>query len=520
MNHLILSVIFILLVIFLYTHKSTMKKVPELKPGKYVSMPFEEIKKYTDERINYIEKNKNRLNPYNKEKFDMIVSAIKNAKDLDTYTRAFITLPSFEVGYYPLLPLNNKPDDYMLFQYEQGFRGWYWVYGTFVEENGKNGCYFAYIIRVDLLPPDLRNKLNIPLGDSSYYMVSTGASVDGDWKYSKNSILPGEYTVIGKNNFNFKVDTDDIKLELNGKGDNFTISSFFNNYNIESQQNLNKFTSFNGNLHMKRPGFYNGKDGCMPCIEGAGTLYFSKTYGLTDAVINLNENTYEFVNGECWIDRQWMNEYSNSMFINALQGVKKTFSNVETGLPKYLWMPLIIKPDLQYMPYLVTNEPLTKGKKYEGTYITYGPDNTPKYNQKFEVEFLEFVNAYGENWPTKIYLYIDNGYILDTTPFGITVTPENSSGTIHWDGSAIIYDSQYNMVGTGFLEINKLQAEDSRNLQTLHSIGLDPKSNQKFFTDKLKFSQSWLAFLYFFLILLFIILSIYHLFKFFFHHKN
>ena len=519
MNHLIMSIIFILLTIFLFTYKSSMKKVPELKPGQYVSMPFEQMKKYTDERIEYIKKNKNLLNPYNKDKFDMITNSVKNAQDLDTYVRALITLPSFEVGYYPLLPLDKQPDDYMLFQYEQGFRGWYWVYGTFLQENGKNGCYFAYIIRVDLLPPDLRNKLKIPLGASSYYMISTGASVDGDWKYSKNYVLPGIYSVIDKNNFKFEVNTDDIKLELSGSGDNFQISSTFNNYDIQSQQNLNKFTSFTGNMSMKRPGFFNGKNGCMPCIDGAGTLYFSKTYGTTNAVINLNENEYEFVEGQCWIDRQWMNEYSNSMFINALQGVKRTFSNVDTGLPKYLWMPLIIKPDLQYMPYLVTDEPLVKGKKYKGTYITYGPDNIPKYNQSFDLEFLEFVNMFGENWPTKIYLYIDNGYILDTTPFGITVTPENSSGTIHWDGSAIVYDSKYNMVGTGFLEANKIQDSNIRNLQTLHSIGLEPKSNIKFFTDKLKFSQSWLAFLYFFLIFLFILLFIYHLFKFFFHKK-
>ena len=519
MNHLIMSIIFILLTILLFTYKSSMKKVPELKPGQYVSMPFEQMKKYTDERITYIEKNKNLLNPYNKDKFDMITNAAKNSKDLDTYVRALITLPSFEIGYYPLLPLDKQPDDYMLFQYEQGFRGWYWVYGTFLQENGKNGCYFAYIIRVDLLPPDLRNKLNIPLGASSYYMISTGASVDGDWKYSKNSILPGIYSVIDKNNFKFEVNTDDMKLEFKGSGDNFQISSIFNNYDIQSQQHLNKFTSFTGNMSMKRPGFFNGKGGCMPCIDGAGTLYFSKTYGTTNAVINLNENEYEFVEGQCLIDRQWMNEYSNSAFINALQGVKRTFSNVDTGLPKYLWMPLIIKPDLQYMPYLVTNEPLVKGKKYKGTYITYGPDNTPKYNQSFDLEFLEFVNKFGENWPTKIYLYIDDGYILDTTPFGITVTPENSSGTVHWDGSAIVYDSKYNMVGTGFLEANKIQDSDIRNLQTLHSIGLEPKSNIQFFTDKLKFSQSWIAFLYFFLIFLFILLFIYHLFKFFFHKK-
>ena len=256
-----MSIIFILLTIFLFTYKSSMKKVPELKPGQYVSMPFEQMKKYTDERIEYIKKNKNLLNPYNKDKFDMITNAVKNAQDLDTYVRALITLPSFEVGYYPLLPLDKQPDDYMLFQYEQGFRGWYWVYGTFLQENGKNGCYFAYIIRVDLLPPDLRNKLKIPLGASSYYMISTGASVDGDWKYSKNYVLPGIYSVIDKNNFKFEVNTDDIKLELSGSGDNFQISSTFNNYDIQSQQNLNKFTSFTGNMSMKRPGFFNGKNG-------------------------------------------------------------------------------------------------------------------------------------------------------------------------------------------------------------------------------------------------------------------
>lgn len=519
MNHLIMSIIFVLLTIFLLTYKSNMKKVPELKPGKYVSMPFEQMKKYTDERIKYIEKHQNLLNPYNKDNFNMIVKAVKNAKDLDTYVRALMTLPSIDIGYYPLLPLDKQPDDYMLFQYEQGYRGWYWIYGTFLEENGKNGSYFAYIVRVDLLPPDLRNKLNIPLGASTYYIVSTGASVDGDWKYSKNSILPGVYTVIDKNNFKFEVNTDDMKLQLNGLGDNFQITSTFNNYDINSQKNLNKFTSFTGNLHMKRPGFFNGKNGCSPCIDGAGTLYFSKTYGITDATINLNENNYEFVEGQCWIDRQWLHEYSHSLFINALQGVKKTFSNVEPGLPKYLWMPLIIKPDLQYITSLVTDEPLIKGKKYKGKCNTYGPDNIPKYDIPFDLEFLEFVNISGVNWPTKVYLYIDNGYILDSTPFGITITPENSFGTIHWDGSAVVYDSNYNILGTGFLEANKLQENNIRNLQILQSIGLEPKSNVQFFTDRLKFSQSWLAFLYFFLIFLFILLTIYHLFKFFFHKK-
>ena len=127
---------------------------------------------------------------------------------------------------------------------------------------------------------------------------------------------------------------------------------------------------------------------------------------------------------------------------------------------------------------------------------------------------VEYLNTF---WPTKIFVDVDDGYIVDQSPFGLALSPETKNGTYHQNGSTIVYDKNMNFVGTGFLEGNDMQDQDVRIINYLKTVNLpsDDKSVKLLKSNTLSAKQTWPSFLIIIiLIVLFIMLPIL-IFKFF-----
>jgi len=85
MNYLYLLTFFVtlLVIIILLNKKGDTRTVPELKDGVYQSMPFEQIKQYTDKRLDYIKKHSKNYMYYNENLFNFLTQAFKNATTLN-----------------------------------------------------------------------------------------------------------------------------------------------------------------------------------------------------------------------------------------------------------------------------------------------------------------------------------------------------------------------------------------------------------------------------------------------------
>lgn len=476
MNYLYLLTFFVtlLVIIILLNKKGDTRIVPELKDGVYQSMPFDDLKKYTEQRIDYIKKNSKDFAYYNKDKFNFLAQALRNATNIDEYAGALVQLPNSEAGYYPILPLKGKPDDYMFYQFGQGMIGWYWVYGTFLDPVSKAAAsYFLYVTRYDVMPPAMRDELKLPLGSTTYYQINANASVGGKLNFSKKVVIPGTYTVKDKQ-FTLELKSDDITLTMNGDPSFCNLDCSFVNANDTNSNN----TSFSAQMVSTRPGFWNGPKGCAPCSGGSGTLYFSKTNYDVSASIDINNASYKLSNGVGWIDRQWQNTRSSNPVLNMFSNIISTFHPKALSFLDsiYFWIPINLGPKKQYMTAFFSKDKLTRGSVMQGFVLKYDENDNTTFNKDnasaAKVVVLDGVDLMNTFWPTKFHIDIDNGYIVDSSPFGLALGPENQFGTYHLNGSAVVYDQNMKIIGTGFVEGNKVQDKTFRDVNTLKLLVL------------------------------------------------
>jgi hypothetical protein len=472
------------------------KRAPELSdpletvvvPGTYTSLPFDDFRKLIPQRIQYIKNNSTFLEPYSEEKLDLLADKFSSASD-EQMVMLISSMPNAELGYYRIDPLPVAQSKLTSFQFEQGLTGWFWIYGTFIEEDGSTASFMYYFIRLDMLPPDMREDLNLPVGSTTYYFISAAVGRNNIWEYIPYKICRGEYKIQSDSVFSFKAldlpDRWNYSLEMNGVG-NFKIGSSWINDSLKHQE-------FQMDLKAVRPPFLNNPEGCSPCAGGAGTLYFSYTQLDANGTITLNDSTFDYSNGTAWVDRQWMNKEVSSVYLSLLSNTMSYFKEQPRGLGKYIWLNLHLGNDLQYMVsgLFPVEQDVIKGTKFNGIINKYGPEKV-EYEIGGEVEVLETVVSNGVVFPLKYSIKTDNKiFILDGSEFNYSVSIDPSFN-FHWNGSGIVYDENANKIGTGFLEANQFAEADEYNVNLIKGLGLQTSANVENLMEgtKLTFMQA------------------------------
>jgi hypothetical protein len=469
-----------------------MKRAPVLKdplntvmaPGTYQSLPFNELQALMPRRFEYIRNNSTFLEPYDDSKMDMLADRITKVSG-EQMLLMMVSTPNAGLGYYRVEPLKDTAA-LTSFQFEQGLIGWFWIYGTFLEPDGSTASYMYYIIRMDAFPPALRKELHLPMGSTTYYSISMGVGRNGRWTYSPYKICRGEYTIHPDQSFSFKgLDLPagwDFQLSAPSKG-HFDLKAYWKDDSLKQQ-------GFTMGLQSLRPAFFNGVDGCLPCTGGSGTNYFSYTELETGGTMTLDDSVASYAQGTGWIDRQWANGQISTPYLSLLSNTVGMFREKTSGLGKYIWLNLHLGKDLQYMVWGIfpLDKEFTKGTKFNATQNRYGADKL-EYRQEGEVEVLETNVVAGIEFPIKYKIQTaDGSFILDATDFSQCVSLDISNN-IHWDGSAIVYDSLGNVKGTGFLEANQFSDPNTYVVNSLMAMGLDTTSeNKDYFKEVQKLS--------------------------------
>jgi len=474
--HRILKQIFYLVLIAVLLFLVTGKRAPELsepvkmveQPGKYASLPFDDLRKLMPIRIQYIKDKSTFLEPYDKEKFEFLSQNISSAGNEQIVTM-MLSMPNGELGYYRLDPIKEQAK-LTSFQFEQGMTGWFWIYGTFIDSAGSPASFMYYLIRLDMFPPDLRKEMNLPMGSTTYYYISCGVGKGNVWHYYPFKICRGEYDIKSPESFSFSgLDLPKgwkSTLRMNGTG----------LFNLESKwaDSSGKQEGFSVELKSKRPPFLNGPEGCAPCSGGAGTLYFSYTELNVNGSLMVDDSASNYSNGTGWVDRQWLNREVSSVYLSLLVNATNLFKAESRGLGKYIWLNLHLGADLQYMVsgLFAADEVVTKGTKFKGIVNKYGPDKV-EYDIGGEVQVMDTLVLGGTAFPIKYQITTkDATYILDGSKFpkSVSIDPSNN---LHWNGSGIVYDSQGKMLGTGFLEANQFADNNLYVSNTLRAMGLN-----------------------------------------------
>jgi hypothetical protein len=334
-------------------------------------------------------------------------------------------------------------------------------------------------MHIDISNPKLRKEYNInkPQETSSYY-VSAGIGRGKEWKYSPYKYIRGKYDIFSKTLFKFESLDDDIQCVFESLNElNFNLT-------IKWKDNVDKkIYGFNTVIKSIQQPYFNDKNGCVPCIEGLGTLYLSYThlkFTNTTFIFNNDGVSEEILlseEGIGWMDVQWGRGGGGSgglktRFMQSLINIS-LFSKSNGGLGRYIWINIHVENGDDYMVYSFLDENIQIEKNIiinNTIYNIYSSSlKNPIYKKKTTMNILDTVNIIDNNginivFPIKYSIEIKDKdgnshlYILDSTSFGDTVTIDNSSN-LHWSGSTLLYENN-NVVGTGFLEANQFQNKE------------------------------------------------------------
>lgn len=475
----ILTIILFILLIILFRTKYYEKYFIKT-PYNGSTKDLEILKKVCKDKIEYIKNNTGILRPYNKQIMDIVSTNIDNSNNLNTLIASFNLLPYNSLGTYPLTPLTN-PIDTTCFQLEQGTVGWYWGYLTFPKQLIS---VMYYIMRIDLGTEKLRNKYNLKLGETTAYYVALGLGNGTDWHYTPYKYINGSYETFTESSFTFKSLDSDIQCQYDSLGP----GDFHLNFTWKEGNDIFQLDT---DIYSKQKPYFNGDNGCAPCIAGAGTLYWSYTqlYNkntkifFKDKSFILDDNS-----GVGWLDRQWTNSIINNNFVNCITNIVQLTKKVG-GLGRYIWLNVHLD-DQQYMITVMLSDDskIEKDESFTAKYNLYSPLlENPLYNQTTNLKIIDTTIVDNTIFPTKYQVTIkdinnkENTYLIDSTSFGNTVTID-LTGNFHWSGSALLFDNEGTQVGTAFLEANQFQDYETYTKNYFNKANIS--GNIEYFTTK------------------------------------
>lgn len=481
------------------------------------------------EQLDYISENDTILQPANQDQLKILKDATKK---VTTFTQlgALLMVPktNSNAGFKPIEPFDKDALYYTQLQYDRGGLDWYFMYG-----NCQNFAFTFIIFVIPVCNPIIAKKYNMTGNQVTLYNLSGGfGQKGGPWTTIPYMFCQANYQVISQATFNwtgiFDSKTSPIKsasLISNAVGE-FEIDIEWTPYNSNDMTDL---VGIKATLYSPNGPFLNGPKGCLPCIAGLGTSYYSYVFmNIPTSSVGLLRTPMTANSGIGWFDHQWLQGgmVHDDPTIAATLNLKNYF---KTPVPtRWFWLTIQdVKNNVQYMISVILSDILTSG-----TNMVFNTNNTVKYNSidgpKYlssdttTVKVLETTTINGVVFPIKHQITINEGdyqtiYILQAN-FGNSIV-YLPSGVMNWEGSGILYGQDgKTILGNAFLEANQLEDENTL-LQTVCSTaGIDKNNCNKFSLENSRvpgfvvfLSLMWFIFLI--VVYLFIFWCIYKLIK-------
>jgi predicted secreted hydrolase len=376
--------------------------------------------------------------------------------------------------------------------------GWHFFVGSTWDESGQEWGIEMMFFRVALLPPELAARLGLSDIENQVMELQLGISKAGDRHHQADPVLvagtsglininakPFSYQ-IGKNNITSLSKDKFFPMRLQCQGFDRGGSKPFE-LGIDLEFTEGKETLFQGD------------DGCMPCVAGMGTLYYSIPNVVLKAgsTINYGGKKVTLKKGTFWFDHQW-----GFLSGNPNSDVLRAANNISTPAPAgWDW----------YMAQFVGNRQITMfaphGKAYSKYYFQTG--DQPPEMMKIDVagKYMdeqkglhttwgtliidEWVKSNGSpnpmlypvtnTWhPNRWHFSFDNTMPADIREFTMTqIVPEAqtnffANASQYNEGAVYLRDRDGNDIGRGFAEAVQY-ADTTDNMYKLAGFENNPK---------------------------------------------
>jgi hypothetical protein len=435
--------------------------------GNIMITNIKDYKELLKQKIKYINENKNILNSANKDIINIINNQIESNLDISKMIVSSTLIPGGTIGYTPMIPYYDTSKQ-ICFQLEQGYVGWYWLYGTF--PNTKD-CFLYQLTRIDLLPTDIREKLGYKLGETTVYCVTLGIGNGTDYFYG-NSYFEGIFTIF--NNLKFSIVSKDNQFSFNHDYNHMSIKCNMilknNKTNEKIKYNFSSQTQNNDIM------FFNQLNGCYPCelnnsYQSYTNLYMKMNYS-TEKGISKN-----LENGFGWMDHEWGGSETPSILYKCLLTILGN-GKIYNGLPPYIWLNIRLSDNTQYMIFNLLNNSIKKGDTVTCNLNTYKSSKNILFTDQPKVNVYVKDTIIFENteYPIIYKVTIDNNiYTLDSSRYGNTIF-KDFTNTWHWGGSCDVYLDD-KIVGTGFLEAQRFDGDIKCLKNNFEFLGFNDSDN-------------------------------------------
>lgn len=362
-------------------------------------------------------------------------------------------IPNQSCGFEPLESLkSSNPLDYTCFQFGQGNIGWHFCYGNF-----GSMAFTLMFFRVEMGTPCINREMDIAPEAGVIYTVSAGfGPKGGPWTMMPATATQGIYSC-GNQSFSFQA--------LPGSD-----CPWLQKFTMSQDQGLTMIdlawtdtdqsaVGYNVKLTPSKPPVFQGPKGCLPCVGGQGTIYWSYPLMTAEGQVGLLSSA-PLSGGLGWYDHQWLSAGGalNSKILQLFSNVSGMFKT--PLVVRWLWITLQLAGDLQYMTSTILSDLPQVGKTYNFTVVTKNQGSSVSYDEKGTLTVEEMVQVGQQSFPTKYSIVLNNNTYTLQGGFGNS-TVYLPSSVLNWEGPGFVYDINGNLIGTGFLEANQLSSADN-----------------------------------------------------------
>jgi predicted secreted hydrolase len=248
------------------------------------------------------------------------------------YVMSNLIGPEATIGYRPIpteanfeFPQRNAMD-------LQSILGWYFFVGSAMGSDGEEYGIELMFFRDALLPPDLAAALGLTDVENQIIELHLSIARAGDRHYQAKPIViagttglltfetDGFGATMGKNVMRSLEPGNLFPIQIQGWGQD--------DGNVEPIEFSIDLTFSSGKDYLLQ-----GADGCSPCCDGAGTLYYSIPEIVLDpsaSSLTLNGEQVTLTEGTFWFDHQWgtLGAVTQTEVVRAVSNLSPT---VQTG---------------------------------------------------------------------------------------------------------------------------------------------------------------------------------------------
>jgi len=414
------------------------------------------------DNLDFIEQNSTVLQPSNKKQLTILRQHASQPLTIEQLA-ALVQVPvvNGNAGLNPLKPLvNQSPEMTTCSQFGSYNYDWYFMFG-----NCQQVVFTMSLFIFPVCNPTVAARNGVTLSDAHLYSLNGGIAINGGpWVSLPQIFLQGVYQCTSDTTFNWTAVPPATSAVVSASLSSTSLGTF--QFALEWKDPITTQTrTLNVGLTSPTAPAFNAKNGCVPCVGGVGTLYWSyPNMQLTITTTGVTGTS----SAKGWLDRQWVQggkfqqyKRSESTTLSVLSNLTKMFR--PGTMSRWLW--LIIQDETKGQQYMVlvslTDDLAQLGKTYTPAFINQYDNQTGVKHlnpNSATVTVKQMVTMNNYTFPTQHHIHItlpnNNSVDYILTAATSNMIMYNPTGCLSWEGPGSLTDLSGQNLGYSFLEAN------------------------------------------------------------------